>query len=304
VNHLKTLTALVLVAAIFLPLVPAPVSAAGKNLIIGSGRRGEEMVLGKVMIALLESKGFTCQDRTGLGGPRLLRTALLSGQLDLLVSYTLTDLIRISGSRPPFTRGEEIFKEVSRLDLERNDLVWLPALAADRSRRLLMPARMAAARKIASISDLAARVRTKSDQYRLGLSPRFLRSRHGYPALAEAYGLEISPDKIRQMDETLLFKALAAKAVEVVAGPNTGAAVAGMELAVLDDDRRFFAADQPAPVVRRETATRHPEVNFIISGLAPRLTSAELADLNFQVQIQGRDPARAAREWLEAQGLI
>jgi len=304
VNRLKSLVTLVLLAAVLIPLPAPPVSAAGKKIVVGSGRRGEEMILGKIMITLLESKGFTCLDRTGLGEARLLKTALLSGQIDLLVDYTYTELVRLSGSPPPFTRGEEIFKAVSKLDLERNGLVWLPALAADRSRRLFMTADLAEARRITSISDLAALVRARPAQYRLGLSPTFLRSRRGYPALAEAYGLRIPSDGIRQMDETLLFPALAAKAVEVVAGLNTAAAAAGMNLAGLEDDRRFFAADQPAPVIRKETAAKYPEISFIISGLAPRLTSTELAGLNHQVQVKGRDPVRVAREWLEAQGLI
>lgn len=301
---IKSLAVLALTLAVLSPLTSPLARAKEKRLIVGSGPRGEEMVLGKVLIALLESKGFICQDRTGLSGSRLLRTALLSGQLDLLVSYTFTELVRLSGSRPPFTRGEEIFEAVSRLDLERNNLVWLTALAADRSPRLLMTSRLASARKIASISVLAGRVRADPDQYRLGLSPAFLRSGHGYPALAEAYGLKVPSKGIRQMDQALLFKALAAKAVEVVVGPNTGAAKAGMELTTLQDDRRFFAADQPAAVVRGGTAEEDPEIGFILSGLAPRMTSEELADLNYLVQLKGVDPARAAREWLEAQGLI
>jgi len=66
---------------------PAWASATTKQIAVGSKATTYEIILGKIVIALLKNNGFTCQDLTGLGDTQLLRGALFSGRVDVCMEY-------------------------------------------------------------------------------------------------------------------------------------------------------------------------------------------------------------------------
>ena len=93
-----------------------------------------------------------------------------------------------------------------------------------------------------TISDAARH----SSEWRAAFGYEFKERADGYPGLAEAYGLRFAD--IRIMDLGLLYRALAERQVDLVAGNATDGQIEHLKLTVLTDDRRYFPGNPRPPL--------------------------------------------------------
>ncbi len=63
-------------------------------------------------------------------------------------------------------------------------------------------------------------------------------------------------------------------------------------------------ATTPPPAFNGEFLEKHPEIQQIMDKIAPLLTDQVLMDLNYKVDVVGREPADVAFEWMVGQGLV
>jgi glycine betaine/choline ABC-type transport system substrate-binding protein len=71
-----------------------------------------------------------------------------------------------------------------------------------------------------------------------------------------------------------------------------------LDLFQLEDDRRYFPPYEAAPVFRRETLERYPEIREAALLLAGKLTDAEMRRFNYAVDGERRDIKEVVREFL------
>lgn len=269
----------VLVLLLFLGLaLPGVGWADEKRLVVGSGPTLEERLLGQLALALLSADGFEGVDRTGLADQALARQAVKDGLIDLYFDYTA----------PGF---------------DQNGLVRLPQVNYARTLGLLVLSPTAERLHLVSISDLAARTDDDPSRIVLGVGARFWTRPDGWPALKAAYGLEAAEEAILIMDPILLYPALAGGWIDAALGQTADARLADLDTIVLTDDRGHFQPAHPAPIVRTETARRHPELEEVFRVLSARLDREAMIELKEAVEFQGRPPDQAAAEWLKKEGL-
>lgn len=293
-----------LLCVLSLLAVPMLGQAAEKKLVIGSKQFTEQIILGQIMIALLEANGFTCEDKTGLGGTMVARKALQSSQIDMYMEYTGTGLMTHLKHKKPITDPVKCYQEVKAEDLEKNGLVWLPMMDFNNTYCLMMRKDDAAAKGIKTVSDLSNYVKANPDKVAFGLNAEFYARPDGYRPLQKKYDFKFPRDKIKKMDSGLVYKALKDGEVEVSMGFATDGRIAGFDFVVLEDDLKYFPVYNPAPVVKQQTAAQYPELVEIFSKLGKKLNTAEMTHLNYQVDIEHMDASAAAKDWLKAQGLI
>lgn len=73
---------------------------------------------------------------------------------------------------------------------------------------------------------------------------------------------------------------------------------------VLKDDKQLFPPYQGAPLLRKETAKRYPEIVKALNKLAGRITDEEMREMNYQVNVKGINPYEVARSYLEKENLL
>jgi len=88
--------------------------------------------------------------------------------------------------------------------------------------------------------------------------------------------------------------------VDVIAGNSTDGQIQALDLLVLEDDRHYFPPYEAAPVIRLTTVTRHPQVAAALAQLAGRISDVEMRRLNALADVEHRDIASIARDWLRA----
>jgi osmoprotectant transport system substrate-binding protein len=123
----------------------------------------------------------------------------------------------------------------------------------------------------------------------------------GLPGLSAEYGLHFDGPP-RTMDLGLLYRALEAKQVDMIAA-NSDGPIEALGLAVLEDDRRYFPPYQAVPLVRDDALQRWPQIRDALNVLADRVTADDMRSMNELVDGQHRDPAEVVRSFRARKGL-
>ena len=131
----------------------------------------------------------------------------------------------------------------------------------------------------------------------------FLTRSDGYQGLSKCYGLKFASEPV-QMDPGLMYKAIADGAVDVIDGFATDGRIPAYKLIVLKDDKAFFPPYYAAPLIRKETLEKYPQLESILNRLADRISDETMQGLNFQIDENGRRAEDVAREFLVSNKLI
>lgn len=75
-------------------------------------------------------------------------------------------------------------------------------------------------------------------------------------------------------------------------------------LTVMKDTDHVFPPYYAVPCVKTTTLQKYPELKKAINALAPHLTEKRMRQMNYEVDVKGRDPAEVARDFLNREGLL
>lgn len=157
---------------------------------------------------------------------------------------------------------------------------------------------------IVSLSDLAAYMAANPAELMVGIDHEFSARPDGWPELIKVYGIDIPEENVSIMDLGITYKALRDGQVDVAMGFATDGRIAAFDLVNLEDDKHFFPVYNPSPVVRTETLEKYPEIADILGDIGPSLDTETMTNLNYQVDIEEREPEEVAEEWLRDKGFI
>ena len=272
--------------------------AREERIVVGSKNFTEQVVLGELLAQHLENRtGLTVERRFYLTGSYICHQSLRAGRIDLYVEYTGTALTALLKEKPE-GNPREVFARVRQAYAERFGLEVTEPLGFENTFAIVVRGEDARQLNLKTLSQPAAH----TPGWRAGFGYEFMERPDGYAGLAAAYGLRFAaPPRI--MDLGLLYRALKEKQVDLVAGNSTDGLIAALDLAVLEDDRRYFPPYEAVPIVRRDALARHPEVRAALAELAGRINADEMRRLNYAVDAEHRDVADVVREFLLAQGL-
>lgn len=268
------------------------------KVVVGSKNFTEQYLLGELLAQQIEAHTSLRVDRRlNLGGTFVCHQALLAGQLDLYVEYTGTALAAIL-SAPASTDPPAVYQTVRDGYRSRFGLDVGTPLGFNNTFAIVVRKRDAAQQGLRAISDL---VRVAS-RWRAGFGYEFMERSDGYAGLAKAYGLRFGSDP-RIMDLGLLYRALAERQVDVVAGNSTDGQIDAMDMIALEDDRHYFPPYQAVIVARAEPLQRHPDLRAALDALAGKISDEEMRRMNYAIDGQHRDLPSVAREFRAAHSL-
>ncbi len=143
---------------------------------------------------------------------------------------------------------------------------------------------------------------TEPKTLRLAAAAEWTQRADGLPGFQKHYGFEFTD--IDVVDLGLAYQAVGTGMAHVGVGDATEGRIAQYDLVVLEDNKRFFPAYNPAPLVRKEILDTYPELSDILGELSSRLDLETLTLLNKKVSVEEGMPREVAREYLLEQGLI
>ena len=92
------------------------------------------------------------------------------------------------------------------------------------------------------------------------------------------------------MDLNLIYRAVAAREIDVTAGDATSGQIESQHLVVLDDDRHYFPVYDAVPLVRASVLLQHPEIGEALRRLGGAISAAEMRRMNYAVDGEKQDP--------------
>lgn len=123
-----------------------------------------------------------------------------------------------------------------------------------------------------------------------------------YKPFTSFYGLEFE-DGI-SLDLTLKYAAMASGNIDVTLVYGTDGLNLKYELVVLEDDWMFFPEYYGAYLVRTSLDEEFPGVREALEKLTGTFTLESTIALNYQVDVEDKNPADVARTYLKSKGLI
>ena len=249
-----------------------------RHVTVGSKNFTEQLVLGELLAQLLERRlKVPVERRFYLAGTYICQQAILAGRIDLYVEYTGTALAAIL-KQPVIPDPQAVFEIVREQYRRRFNLMVMPSLGFSNTFAIIMRGDDARAAGITKLSELAA----YAPKMRIGVGYEFLERPDGFAGLAKTYGLRFAAPPV-VMDLGLLYRALEAKQVDVVAGSNTDGMIAALGLTVLEDDKHYFPPYDAVPIVRPETLQQFDGMQTALQQLAGRITTQEMRRMNYAV---------------------
>ncbi|NGQ94970.1 glycine betaine ABC transporter substrate-binding protein [Brevibacillus sp. SYP-B805] len=277
-------------------------SSAGKGTVTVGGKDfTEQQLLAKITAIYLKEKGYDVNEASNMGSS-VVRSALENGQIDLYWEYTGTALV-VYQKQAVETDPEKAFEKVKEKDKE-NKLVWLNKTKFNNTYAILMRQDKADELGIKSISDLAKYVNANPKALKFASNAEFYAREDGIKGLEKKYGFKFPAENVVKMDSGLLYNALKEKQVDVSVGFATDGRIKGFNLVALDDDQFFFPAYNCAPVARQEVLDKNPQLADLLNDIADKLDTETMMKLNYTVDVEHKDVAEVAREWLVSQQLI
>ena len=268
----------------------------GTRVIIGSKNFTEQVILGELLAQAVErATDLRVDRRLNLGGTFISEEALRAGAIDAYIEYTGTALTAIF-HQPTSRDRADVYSRVAAAYAESGRTVLSP-LGFNNTFAILV--RTADARQLGlkTISDVVPHAPT----WKAAFGYEFLEREDGYKGLVRTYGLRFT-EPPRVMDLTLIYRALASGAVDLIAGDATHGLIKGLDLFMLEDNRRYFPPYDAVPVVRTQTLAAHPQLRIAIERLAGKISEETMREMNYDVDVRRRDASAVVREFLDRLG--
>jgi osmoprotectant transport system substrate-binding protein len=290
--------------AIILIAIPANKMRGDKKVIIGGKNFTEQYLLAEMAKTLMENNGFIVELKTGVGST-IIRQSLIIDQIDLYYEYTGTAYTVYHNQSDPnvMTNRNMCYEWVKEADAEKG-LIWLEKLPFNNSYTLMMRKEDADKLGIFTISDLSRHINKYPENLLIGVNAEFWERPDGFKALMRCYDFDVPYNIVIKMESGLAYKALKEEQVSVSMGFETDGRIEAFGFTNLEDDKSFFPVYNPAPVVRKNTLDRYPEIREILKPIVEHLTTQEMRKLNAEVDIQHIQVEDAAVNWLKNKGLL
>jgi osmoprotectant transport system substrate-binding protein len=269
----------------------------------------EGSLLGNLIVQVLEAGGIRTENKLQLGNTKIVRSALVAGEIDLYPEYTGNGAFFHADEKNPAWKQQEAgWRLVKALDQEKNKLVWLEPAPANNTWAIAVRKDVAGAQKLTSLADFGRYV-AAGGKVKLAASAEFAERPDALPAFQAAYGFKLTQDQLLLLaggDTAATIKAAAEQTsgVNAAMAYGTDGPVAALGLLVLTDPKGVQPVYAPAPVVRADVLARQPKIATLLSPLFKTLDTATLQRLNAQIALEGRDAKSVAAAHLKAIGLV
>ena len=130
----------------------------------------------------------------------------------------------------------------------------------------------------------------------------FFEREDGYDALCETYGLSFK--ETMDLDIGLKYQALNQGRIDVMVVFTTDGQLSASDVTVLEDDKQFYPSYLCGNIIRSEVIEEHPELTGVFEKVSGLISDSDMAQMNYQVETEGREPRDVAEEFLGTHGLL
>ncbi|WP_328998689.1 glycine betaine ABC transporter substrate-binding protein [Kribbella sp. NBC_00709] len=280
-------------------------SLDGLSIAIGSKNFQEQLILGKIAAILMRSAGAHVQDLTNMPGSDTSRQAMIGGQIQMAWEYTGTAWISYLGHDTGIPDKQKQYDAVRKEDAEKYGLVWLKPAPMNNSYGFAMTRKESDRLHLTKLSQVAS---LPMKERTFCVESEFANRNDGFEPMLEHYGIPLGSgvprNNIRTLDTGAVYAATSHGDCRFGEIYTTDGRIKSLDLVVLQDDKKYFPAYNVAPVISKKVLDKYPQLQDLLQPVSDKLTDPVLIDLNAQVDVDGREPADVAMDWLVKEGFV
>lgn len=274
--------------------LPGLGGASEQTVRIGTLSTAESKTMGYIIEQMIHH--YTDLNTTvipNLGSSVVQHQAMQDGEVDVTSTrFTGTDLA-IIGNDPIKDPDKALKLLQEEFDKQFNE-TWFDSYGFADSYAFAVTKELAEKENLTTVSDLG-RI---APEMKAGVDNAWMKRKgDGYEGFTEEYGYEF--EHVYPMDLGLIYKAAASGKMDVVLAYTTDGRMKEYDLQILEDDKQFFPPYDASPVVSNELLEEHPELIDVFDKLADTISTEEMQELNYEVDVELKESETVAREFLE-----
>ncbi len=285
--------------ALGISFIPFQKPAEQKLVIAGKLGAEPEIMINMYKLLIEDATDIHVEIKPNFGKTSFLYEALKSGSIDVYPEYTgtITTTLLLRQVENISNDPKEVYDVAREKILEQDNLIYLKPSSFQNTFAIAVTDTYAQVNHLEKISDLKAVESTAV----AGFSLEFNDRKDGNLGLQSLYGLHLN---VKTMEPSLRYQAIANGDVDIVEAFSTDSKIITHQLKILEDDKQLFPPYQAAPLLRKETLEKYPELESILGKLADKITTQEMSEMNYQVDVEGKAAYDVAREYLIRENLM
>jgi len=231
--------------------------------------------------------------------------ALKNGEIDFNLSYDGTLLTTLMGYDPSdVPEGTDLYTWVNEKAQEEHGVMLTPKIGAENTYALAVQQDFAQEHGIQTISDLVA----YGPELVFGSEHEFfdIEGTMRFNPFCEFYGFTFEGS--RSIDISLKYAAMESGNIDVTMVYSTDGMNKKYNLFVLEDDKGFFPEYNEAYLMKTDLYARYkdsaPNLEEVFGMLEGQITSQDMTDMGYEVDVNKRSPQEVAKEFLQNKGLV
>lgn len=296
-------------AALGAALLASAAAMAADAVRVGSKIDTEGRLLGSIILQVLDANGITTENKLQLGPTKIVRSAILAGEIDIYPEYTGNGAFFFNiDTDPAWKNAKAGYDKVKQLDEAQNKIIWLQPAPANNTWALAVRQEIADSNSLKTLEDFGKWV-NGGGAVKLAASAEFVESPAALPAFQTTYGFKLKQDQIITLaggDTAATIRA----AAEQTSGVNTAmvygtdGAIASVGLVVLEDSKGAQIVYEPAATIRADVLAKHPKIKEALEPVFASLDLKTLQELNSRIAVDGEDPQAVAADYLKQKGFL
>jgi len=264
------------------------------TIIVGSANFPESALLAEIYAGALSAKGVKVEKKLNIGSREAYIPALQDGSIDLIPEYT-GNLAQYFNKDAKATDADGVYAELKAA--VPATLTILDKSVAEDKDAVVVTKATAAKYKLTTIADL----KPVAKDLVLGGPPEWKTRASGVPGLKKVYGLDFKSFRALDAGGPLSVAALKNGQVDAANLFTTQSAIPANDFVALEDPDHLFAAQNVVPLITK--AKVNEIVSAALNAVSAKLDTATLLELVKQVELDKKDAAVVAKEFLTKNGL-
>ena len=277
---------------------------AGSTIVVGSKDFTENILLGQMLVIALEEAGIPVDDRTILGGTVVNRDALLAGEINVYPEYNGTGwTVHLEQEDPSFDRNV-LYNAVAEKDLADNSIRWVGHSPFNNTYGFASSPAATAANggKLFTFQTMAQYMQDNPDAVAC-MESEFPDRPDGLVLWEDHVGWEMPEDQQVILETGVVYTETGNDNCDFGEVFTTDGRIDGLNLGLVQDPGIMILYNLSYTFRDEVLADADPQVQEIAETIVNSLDNQTMVGLNFEVDINGREYADVAREYLESIGL-
>ncbi|GKQ37423.1 ABC transporter substrate-binding protein [Streptomyces sp. A012304] len=267
------------------------------TVVVGSNNFAESILLADIYGEALKAKGIKVSYKPNIGSRETTYGLLKNGSITVLPEYNGSLLAYLDPKAAQTSLAAVNAAVKTKLD---SKLTLLESSPAEDKDSVTVNAETAKKYNLTGESTLAD-LKDIAPELVLGGSPEFQTRHQGMVGLEEVYGLKFKTFKALDAGGPLTQAALKKNTVQAADIFTTDPTITKEKFVVLQDPKNLFGFANVTPLVYKSGLSQ--EGVAALNAVSAKLDTKTLLDLDYQVQLESKDPLDVAKAWLKSVGL-